>query len=443
MPSPSTLSTTRLDRRTFLAAASTAASVGLLTSCSSSKQTSPSSTLNVWSGTPAESGPGDVIAAFKKVHPDVTVNFTQFTNDERGNLKVSTALTGGADIDVYFSYNPGDVGMRADSGLAADLTDLVRQDTKLSSFADKGNPKGYWHDTRLYSLASGATPELVFINLDRLNRAGITIPRTWTLDEFVDVATELTHGDSYGVYQLPDRGRIVYGPTCWYKSDGQSNLDNSVFERNLAANRKLIEAGVCYPWTEVLSRNLASYQQNYFIQGGFALWVVGTWALRYMADSDNYPHDFRVGLAPLPVMPEGGGWNTGSYGDQIMINPASKKQALAWEFARFWILEGSKFMVRGGKIPSVNNMTTSSKLKSLLGKDPDRWYDSDSVRWSMFDHAPKIGIEKNLTAYAEIDQSYKQQRDLCWIGEKSPQQAAHTVDRQARSAISRAEVANS
>ena len=70
----------------------------------------------MWSGVPAESGPGELVAGFTKKHRGEKVTYTRFVNDDRGNLKVDTALQGGVDIDVYFTYSTDAMALRAGSG---------------------------------------------------------------------------------------------------------------------------------------------------------------------------------------------------------------------------------------------------------------------------------------------------------------------------------------
>ena len=44
-----------------------------------------------------------------------------------------------------------------------------------------------------------------------------------------------------------------------------------------------------------------------------------------------------------------------------------------------------------------------------------------------------------LTAYTEITQKYEQQRDVCWLLERSPEKAIDTVDKNAQALIDRFE----
>ncbi|ACQ78586.1 extracellular solute-binding protein family 1 [Beutenbergia cavernae DSM 12333] len=426
-----------LTRRAVLAGALGAGTAGALAACSGGGGgTTPQNTLNVWGGVPPESGPGALVDAFHEAHPEYTVNYTRFVNDDRGNLKLDTALQGGVDIDVYFTYATGNLALRAGSGMTLDLTDRVEADPELAEFLDTEAPKGFWQDDRLTALATTREPNMILVNLARLEAAGIELPQAWTLDEFVAAAAELTGDGTYGAYMLPDTARVSLGPNYWYTDDGGSNFADPAFGEHMALSRDLIDDGVLYPWTEILARQLEAYQQNAFVAEDFALWMTAPFSLRFLADAENYPHDFKVAAAPIPTT-DVGAWNTGVFGNHIMVNPRSSKQDLAWEFVRFWILSGSEFMAPGGKIPTLQNVGTEDMLGSLLGPDAADWFDVDSFRRVLFDDDPELFVDTNLTAFPEIDLAVRQQRDLCWIGERAPVDAVDAIDRQAGAAITR------
>ena len=48
-------------------------------------------------------------------------------------------------------------------------------------------------------------------------------------------------------------------------------------------------------------------------------------------------------------------------------------------------------------------------------------------------------LDTELTAYTEITQKYEQQRDVCWLLERSPEKAIDTVDKNAQALIDRFE----
>lgn len=422
-----------LTRRSVLAAGlGTAALAG----CGGGESTSSANTLNVWGGVAAESGPADLIAAFEEAHPEYTVNYTWFINDDRGNLKLDTALQGGVDIDVYFTYPMESMALRTDSGMALDLTDRVQAEPGFEPFLDTTAPSAFWQNGRITALATIREPNLILINQAHLDAAGLQVPTAWTADEFVEVARTLTTERHYGCYALPDFPRIELGADYWYNSEGGSNFSHPAFIEQLTQSRSLIEEGILFPWTEVLARQLDVWQHNVFIGEEFSLWTTAPWTFHYLRDPEEYPHDFTVAAAPMPTLgPDS--WNSGLFGNFIMINAKSTKQDLAWEFVKFWLTDGAIFLAPAGKMPTLPSVDDETMLTSLLGEDADEWFDVDSFRRVLFEAEPECVVDTNLTAYPDINLAWEQQRDVCWIGERSPEAAIDSVDSQAQAAIER------
>lgn len=397
--------------------------------------------LQVWGGVPAASGPAAVVEAFQRRFPQYKVNYTRFVNDDRGNLKLDTALQGGLDIDVYFTYAAASLALRAGSGLAADLTDRVQADPELALFLDTEQPRAFVDRGRIKALATAKEPNFVLFNEKLRQQAGVELPRRWTIDEFRDTARRLTTDKTVGTYTIPDLARISLGPNYWY-GDGRSNFDDPVFEQGLATGQAMIQDGTAFPWREVLARHLDAYQQNAFLKAEFHLWPTAPFNLRYLYDAKKYPHDFRVGFAPPPTVPGGGDWNGGSYSNFVMMNPRSTKVEAAWQFIKFWLTGGAVPMLKGGKIPILGSVSDEQLTAGLLGKEPDKYFDLESFRRVVLDSGPKLATDTKLTGFPEISLAYEQQRDLCWLGEKTPREAIREVDRLANAAIARNEAAN-
>ena len=118
-PAPSPPGPPPLTRRGFAGLVGAGAATALA-GCASQDTSKDLDTLQVWGGVPPENGPQAVVDHFMETHPDLKVTYTRFVNDDRGNLKVNTALQGGVDIDVFFTYDPSNLAMRSLSGMAAD-----------------------------------------------------------------------------------------------------------------------------------------------------------------------------------------------------------------------------------------------------------------------------------------------------------------------------------
>ncbi|SDT19379.1 ABC transporter substrate-binding protein [Microlunatus soli] len=426
----------RLSRRRLLAATGAAAAAGVLPACGR-RTPSGDGPLQVWGGVPAESGPADLIKDFERSHPGTKINYTRYVNDERGNLKLDSALQGGVDIDIYFTYLPASLALRSESGLTADLTDRVRADPELAPFLDRRQPRAFWSGDRIHGLATTREPNFVLINEKLRRRAGAELPTAWTIEDYRDYARRLTTDRTAGAYTVPDVARIALGSDYWYTADGRSNFGDPHFLQGLRLGQQMIAEGSLYPWREVLARQLDAYQQNAFLAGDFAIWPTAPFNLRYLNDDEEYAHDFRVSCAPVPTVSGGGDWDTGTYGNFIMINPTSRRQDLAWEFARHWVTEGAAPMITAGKMPALDTVDPETVLTGLLGQQPDKHFDVDSFHRVLVDQHPKLVMDTELSGYPEIELAYSQQRDLCWLEEKAPEAAIAEAEKLADAAIRR------
>ncbi|MFI7061972.1 ABC transporter substrate-binding protein [Kribbella sp. NPDC050124] len=422
-------------RRELLAGLGAAAAAAAVPGCSSGG--ARSSALQVWGGVPAASGPADVVKAFEQKFPQYKVNYTRFVNDARGNLKLDTALQGGLDIDVYFTYSQASMALRAGSGLAADLTDRVTADPDLKPFLDTVEPRAYIDNGKVKALATAREPAFVLFNEKLREQAGLDLPRQWTIEDYRRTAQRLTTGSTIGAYTIPDVARIALGPNYWYDGD-RSNFGDPHFEQGLRLGRDMIREGSAFPQSEVLSRHLDAYQQNSFLREEFHLWPTAPFNLRYLYDPKKYPHDFKVAFAPPPTV-DGKDWNGGSYSNFVMVNPTSPKLEAAWAFVKFWVTEGSTPMLKAGKLPTLGNVTDDQVISGMLGKEPDKYFDVESFRRVVLDSDPKLATDTRLTGFPEISLAVKQQRDLCWLGEKDPGVAIREVRRLADAAIARNE----
>lgn len=424
----------RFSRRAVLAGVGAAAAAAVVPGCSGGGG-SRSSVLQVWGGVPAASGPGDVVKAFQQQFPQYKVNYTRFVNDARGNLKLDTALQGGLDIDVYFTYSQASMALRAGSGLAADLTDRVSQDPDLKPFLDTVEPRVYAENGRIKALATAREPNFVLFNEKLRQQAGLDLPRQWTIDDFHAIAGRLTTADTIGAYSVPDVARIALGPNYWYDG-GHSNFGDPHFEQGFRLGRQMIAEGSAFPQTEILARHLDAYQQNSFLGEEFHLWPTAPFNLRYLYDSKKYPHDFKVSFAPTPTV-DGKDWNGGSYSNFIMVNPQSPKLEAAWAFVKFWLTGGSAPMLKGGKLPTLGNVTDDQVISGMLGKEPEKYFDVESFHRVVLDADPKLATDTRLTGFPEISLAVKQQRDLCLLGEKDAKAAIREVRQVADAAIAR------
>lgn len=432
-----------VNRRRFVAGAigttAAAATMGTTFAAPAFLRRQGATTLEVWGGVPAENGPGDLVAAFQEAHPDITVNYTRYVNDDTGNTQLDTALQGGTPIDVYFTYDVPRLAQRIQGGAAVDLTPFIEDDSEIAQWIDSAEGIFHFEDT-VYSLPTTREPSFVFMNQEMLEAAEVSPSEDWAVPAFRELAQALSSDTVYGTFAPPDTARQTLGPNYWYAEDGtESNFDHPAFRDYLELHRSMIEEGSAFPWVDVLAQDLRAYAQAPFLIEQNATWITSSFSLRYVNDTEEFPHEFVTSFAPLPK-PEGveDPYNTGSINNWMLMNSTTEKQEAAWTFMQFWLKDGAQHMLKGGKIPAMPGTPEDVVLEGILGPDRDTLYDVESYRNVVFDPDIRLVTDTITTGSAQIAQIYQQVSDRYLIGEIELDEAIEEMKTQADQAIAAA-----
>lgn len=434
----------RLNRRTLVGGA--AAASGLLVGgAKSSVYASPmlnlrqsAITLEFWGGEPEENGPGDLIAAFQESQPDIQVRYTRYVNDDTGNTQLDTALQGGAQIDVYKSYGIPRTSQRIASGAAIDLTPYVEADQEILDWVESESV--FTYEDLYYSLPTVRDPFVVIVNQQLLEDAGLTLPESWTINEFRELAAQLSGDFVYGTFAPPDLALQVLGPNRWYKEGGtESNFDHPAFRETLETHRGMIEENAAFPWTDVLARNLRVYQQNLFLTEQIGLWPSSSFVLRYVNDLEEFPHDFVTTFTSVPTPVDATEpWTPGTIDNNILINPTSENQDAAWEFVRFRLIDGANTYLKSGKQPAFPGTPVEEVVAGILGPDREQLYDVEAYQRVISQPDMRIPTDTITTASAQIQQIYQSLSDQYLIGEIDIEECVTEMKSQADAAIAEA-----
>ena len=431
-----------VSRRTVIKGSAAAiAATGIATSgLSSSVSAQDAVTLEVWGGVPPENGPQALVDAFMAANPGVTVNYTRYVNDDTGNTQLDTALQGGTPIDLYFTYSIPRLGQRIKAGAATDLTAYIEADPDIKAWVD--STEGIFsQDGTFFSLPTTQEPNFVLINKNKLDEAGAALPVAgWTVDDYVALAQQLTTDETYGTYGPPDTARSTLGPDYWYKEGGtESNFEDPAFSENLTRHKTLIDEGTAFPWTDVLAQDLRAYAQTPFLIEQNALWITSSFSLRYVADKEEYPHEFVTTFAPYPV-PAGveSPWNPGGINNWILMNDGIENPDVAWSLIQFWLKEGAAYMLPAGKIPAFPGTSEDAIVEGILGPDRDELYDVEAYRAAVFAPDTKLVTDTITTGSAEIATIVQATSDQFLIGELSIEEWVTDTTAQANEAIAKA-----
>lgn len=388
--------------------------------------------LKMWGGVPAENGPQAACDAYNELHKDegIQIEYERFVNDDTGNVKLETNIMGGSEIDLYMSYSMTQMNKRAEGNMALDLTDLCARDgfdlhEYLGTLADN-----YQINGKPYGLPCKLDQFGLVLNKDMFDAAGIDIPTDWTYDEFLDVCKKLTHGEGedkvYGMFwntQQDLMGAATYllcqtlGGDNMYNADGTATIfDDPVWEKTVSLINTTMQEGYAPTHADSVSEKLT--QEGMFL-GQKSAMTIGSWMVRSIKDTATYPHDFVTAFAPYPVAEEGQrNYTQGGYGDLLCINPRSEHIDEAWEFAKWYMNEGTYYLVSGGRVPASNAFDVDTVTKAFLNGS-ENLFDAESVsRVLIAPHdnyaAPTINTKNN-----EIKDIYNREIEAVLIGQES------------------------
>ena len=393
--------------------------------------------LVIWGGVPGENGPDALCEAFNaenngKYH----ATYYRFVNDDSGNTKLDTALLSGEQIDIFFTYTVANIDKRSNGNMMADLAALGAEDWIKETMVD--GALQYYND-KLVTIPTNYEPQIMFLNKDMFDAAGIEIPKSWTLDEYREIAKKLTTADTYGAYSYRYGRNYVQdalGANWWYNEDGTASGFNNETAKNIMNTFYEMDTldKSSYPYSEILSLGISAYPQDLIINGKVAIIESSYWFLRYFKNLTDYAHDFITAFAPIPTVTEDG-YNHGAMNNYISISESCKNKEAAWEFVKYWIAGGYDKLYVGGKIPLVKSGVDNEKaVVGLLGENAEKLFDVDSFL-NIFNSTFQFSQQTVTTAFSEIEQIYNEETDNLFLGATDMDTYMSTVDTRITQAI--------
>lgn len=389
-------------------------------------------TLRMWGGVPPESGPQQACDDFNALYADkgIQIEYERFVNDDTGNLKLETNLLSGTGVDIYVTYGLSVLQKRAEGDMALDLTELMERDgfDQKEYFGDMA--LAYYVDGKPYSVPTKLDQYGIVLNKTMFEEAGIDIPTEWTFDEFREIAKQLTHGEGqdkvYGMFWNSQQD-LTYlftyltaqtnGGDPMYLSETESAFMDPVVLKSVELLNNMMNVDGSSPThTDSVTQQLS--QEGMFLTGKSAM-TVGPWMIRSIKDLENYPHDFETAFAPYPVVEAGQrNYTQGGYGDLISINPKSEYIDEAWEFVKWYALEGMLPVAEGGRVPAANTYDTQAVTDAFL-KGAEGIIDAETTKNILIAPADNYAVP-SITAHGpEISQVVKEELEKIFIGEKT------------------------
>lgn len=346
----------------------------LLSGCgqqSSSEKSDPNQPVTiVWKrGQDATPAASKIVEAFEKKYPNIKVKIENLpsTSTEQHNVYTTALSTGDDSIDVVTM----DVVWASEFSSAGWLLPLDKYFTKdqqkgffpgnIDSVTYKGNIYGVPFSTDagvlFYRKDLVPTPpktwdDLIKISKDNIGKNGITqgiLFQAFQNEAIVCNASEFIFGNGGNI--LDSKGKVVI--------DSPKSIAGIKIMKNLIDENVAPKGVVTYKPQDCTDQ---------FVQGKTLF--MRNWPLNYTSvNADGSAVKGKVGIAPMPMGPDGteagatlGGWNLG-------INKNSKHPEEAWKFIQFVTSEeGQKINAIDGSYMSTRESLYSDK--DVLAKFP-------------------------------------------------------------------------
>ncbi len=328
------------------------------------------------------------VSKFNETYPNIEVILdTQPTNkaddfEQKYNLLLlsgdKTDIIENKSMEIYINRASKGLFAPIDDYMAADGTSI--EDYRLSTALSDG---------KIYGLPSDSVSNLILLNKDALDEAGLPVPpMDWTWEDYAEYAKKLTK-EVDGKTRYGSVAPFWGDPVMYYLAVAQSKDDNPLFKDETHHN---FDDPVLKDWleykyqlgnvdkTEISYTDYTTGSLNYaseFFNGNAAMLVTGLFSLGSITNIDQFPHDFKTAFAILPRWngsPEGAERDScGIYGINANIDDAKKEAA--YKFMRFYSEEGLLFV---GKVPSYKEVDFDQVITRTEGEHPEL-VDSESL----------------------------------------------------------------
>jgi multiple sugar transport system substrate-binding protein len=363
---------------------------------------------------------------FTTANPKVKVTFQNIPHQEY-TYKLQLMFASKNVPDVMETNLNQNYDFFATQGLFMDLFPYVTRDSvPLSEFLqpliDRSKQPG-----GLYFIPLDSHPGIagMFYNKTLFDEAGVAYPtNTWTYEDLLEAAKKLTiRGEDGKTKQFG-----LEAPKDWVAvmsvlgSFGGGWIDEEG-KKSLLSSPGSVEA---YTWLyELLHVHKVSplpdqTLPNSFMVGQCAMHFAGPWEIGNT--KAGMAEGYEVGIAPIPIGPEGrisGGVN---YGGFVVPSGAKNKEA-GWQFVKWTISDDMLYRV----VENGLNLTTKAKINNMPEFVNDSWYKpyidqlaTGDYRMSPIPANSRVGEMRNT-----ITQGF----DTLWIGEKTVSEAIAEVEK--------------
>jgi multiple sugar transport system substrate-binding protein len=319
-----------------------------------------------WGSTERHELTNQVLELYQQEHPDVQIA-SEYTGWDGYWEKLATQVAGGNAPDlIQMDYRY--LSEYVSRGTLLDLQPYVGDTINLDDFNEALLASGQV-DGGLYGVSLGGNVQMLVANTAMLEEAGISLPETWSWEEFASVAQELSDALGEGVYGTMDGG----GSEPWlelflrqrgkqlYTEDGGLGYAPEDLSAWFSYWEELRASGAA-PSADVTAMALGDVQNSLVVNGQAAVEFV--WSNQFSASQ-------ALAADPLTAqLPPGEGDNLGLYFKPSMfISVAASTDApeASAELVNFLVSDPEAGLI----LRTERGMPGSSSLLEALSAEAD------------------------------------------------------------------------
>jgi multiple sugar transport system substrate-binding protein len=249
----------------------------------------------------------------QKLEKYSNVEFDIRDKDAEYLTKMPIAIASGEQRDIIAIFNPIEQAKYARAQTILPLDDIIEEigwdfEDEYGIYTENCKIDG-----KIVMVPEHKTFWVLYYNKKIFDDAGVPypsadVPMTW--DEYAELAKRLTSGEGankiYGALHLTwpmfwyaEAIQKLGGGEHFYNEEGLSNIEDPIFAKCLERTYKMMHVDKSIPTYADISISKTSAQA--WMNGQYAMYLQGNWLLSWAIDKEQYPRDFEIGIAPVPV----------------------------------------------------------------------------------------------------------------------------------------------
>ncbi|WP_390405736.1 ABC transporter substrate-binding protein [Lacticaseibacillus jixiensis] len=362
---------------------------------------------------------GALFKAFEKEHPNVDVQQVDIPSDDY-DTKVTTMMSSGDTTDILTMKN---LLSYSNYALRDQLVDESSHLKKLDTSAAKDTYAMYKIKGKTYAQPYRTDFWVLYYNKKLFKQNNIPDPNTWTWDQYVKYAKQLTDSSKgqYGTYQHIWRSTIQAIAAA---QNGKNLLKPSYdFVKPYYDNALALQKAKAQMDYGTAKSTKVTYQSQFEDQKA-AMMYMGTWYMGGLLSNINAGKtNVEWGIAPIPQKTGAKKVTTFGSPTAFAINKKSKNQKIAQEFLDFASgKKGAEVLAKIGIVPSYRTDAINKEYFAVKGMPTDslskKAFEPDKV-------AVEFPVAKDGPA---IDKILQEEHDLIMTGDETPTQAVKNME---------------